>query len=68
MRLSEDGRPRKGGTISLGNVSSLTVSGVLPSFDNELMHLMIQDNNTGQLAYLVYDLAFGRVDRVRPIV
>ena len=67
MRFSEDGRPREGGAISLGYVSSLTVSGVLPSFDNELMHLMVQDNNTGQLSYLVYDLAFGRVDRVSPI-
>ena len=66
MRISENGRPRKGGTISLGHIPSFTVSGVLPSFNNDLMHLMIQ-NDTGQLSYLVYDLAFGRVDRVSTV-
>ena len=67
MRVTEEGRPRKGGVISLANARSATVTGVLPSFKNDLMHVMIQDNTTDQLSYLVFDLAFGRVSRVTPV-
>ena len=67
MRVTEEGRPRKGGVISLANTRSSTVTGVLPSFTNDLMHIMVQDKTTGQLSYLIFDLAFGRVSRATPI-
>ena len=70
MRLTDRGRPRKGGVISQAITApsaSVRVTGVLPSFINDLMHLTMQDDLSGELSYLVFDLAFGRVVRATPI-
>ena len=66
LKLTAEGRPRKGGVIQLANTASGSVSGVLPSFENDLMHLMIQDF-AGNLTYLVIDIAYGKVARATPI-
>ena len=66
MKLTQDGRPRKGAVIQLANTASGSVTGVLPSFENDLMHLMIQDIS-GDLTYLVIDIAYGQIARATPI-